>query len=49
VPDKNWGSAVIGLTAQLGPRLSGWIDYDGHLSDSNQKYNGFNVGLAYKF
>jgi len=49
VPDKNWGSADLGLSAQLSRNITGWFDYNGHFSDSSQKYNNFNVGLKYLF
>jgi len=48
-PDKNWGSANVGLTTQFTPNLSGWIAYNGHLSDSSQRYNAINVGMKFGF
>jgi outer membrane lipase/esterase len=49
IPDKTWGSADLGLTAQFSPQLSGTMSYNAHFSDSAQKYNGFNRGLRYRF
>lgn len=49
VPDKTWGSADLGLSAQFNPRLSGWVGYSGHFSDDSQKYNSVNLGLKYAF
>ncbi len=44
VPDKNWGSAGVGLTADFSPRFSGWISYDGRFSDRNQRVDSLNLG-----
>ena len=48
-PDKNWGSANVGLTAQFTPSLSGWIAYSGHFADNSQRSKGVNLGLKYGF
>ncbi|MEW9573311.1 autotransporter domain-containing protein [Rhodanobacter sp. Si-c] len=48
-PDKNWGSADLGLSAQFNRRLSGWVSYNGHFSDDSQKYNSVNLGVKYAF
>jgi outer membrane lipase/esterase len=48
-PDKNWGSADLGLSAQFNQQLSGWVSYNGHFSDDSQKYNSVNLGLKYAF
>lgn len=48
-PDKNWGAANVGLTAQFTPNLSGWIAYNGHISDNSQRYNAINLGLKLGF
>ncbi|MBD8872616.1 autotransporter domain-containing protein [Rhodanobacter sp. DHB23] len=48
-PDKNWGSADLGLSAQFSQQLSGWVGYSGHFSDNSQKYNSLNLGLKYNF
>lgn len=48
-PDKNWGSANLGLSAQFTQRFSGWVSYSGHFSDKNQSYNSVNLGLKYAF
>ena len=49
IPDKNWGTADVGLTAHFTQQLSGTFSYNAHISDSSQKYNAFNVGLQYRF
>jgi outer membrane lipase/esterase len=49
IPDKTWGSADLGLTAQFSAQLSGTASYNAHFSDSAQKYNAFNLGLRYRF
>ena len=49
VPDKTWGTADLGLSAQFNPRLSGWMGYSGRFSDDSQKYNSVNLGLKYAF
>ena len=49
VPDKTWGTADLGLTAQFNPQLSGTMSYNAHFSDSSQRYNSFNLGLRYHF
>lgn len=49
VPDRNWGSAGVGLGADFTPRFSGWIGYDGRFSDSSQHVNSFNVGAKLRF
>jgi outer membrane lipase/esterase len=43
-PDRNWGSAGIGLTADFNRRFSGWIGYDGRFADNNQRVDSVNVG-----
>lgn len=48
-PDKNWGSANVGLMAQITPNVSGWIAYSGHFADSSQRYNGINLGMKIGF
>jgi outer membrane lipase/esterase len=48
-PDKNWGSANVGLTAQFSQNLSGWIAYSGHFADNSQRSNGVNLGVKYGF
>ncbi|MFC5741573.1 autotransporter domain-containing protein [Dyella tabacisoli] len=48
-PDKTWGSADIGLTAQLSPNLSGWVGYSGRFNDNSQKYNSVNLGVKVGF
>ncbi|WP_114239502.1 autotransporter domain-containing protein [Dyella sp. C9] len=48
-PDKNWGTADIGLSAQFSKALTGWVGYSGHFSDDSQKYNSINLGMKYAF
>ncbi|MBU6247963.1 MAG: autotransporter domain-containing protein [Xanthomonadaceae bacterium] len=49
VPDKTWGSADIGLSAQLTPSVSSWISVNGRFSDSTQKDTGVNLGFKVAF
>jgi outer membrane lipase/esterase len=49
VPDKTWGTASIGLTAQLTPNVSSWIGYSGRFHDDNQKLNNYNMGFKIAF
>ncbi len=49
IPDKNWGSADLGLIAMLTDKVSIWFDYSGHFSDNSQKYNSVNLGMKYNF
>ncbi|WP_243042004.1 autotransporter outer membrane beta-barrel domain-containing protein [Dyella sedimenti] len=48
-PDKNWGTADVGLSAQFSQALSGWLGYSGRFGDNSQKYNSVNLGLKYAF
>lgn len=48
-PDKTWGTADIGLTAQFSQNLSGWIGYSGRFNDDSQKYNSINLGVKVGF
>ena len=48
-PDKNWGSADLGLSAQFSQRFTGWVSYNGHFSGSSQTYNSVNLGVKYAF
>ena len=48
-PDKAWGTADIGLSAQLTPTVTSWIGYNSRFSDTSQRYNGFNMGFRIKF
>jgi outer membrane lipase/esterase len=48
-PDKNWGSANVGLTAQFTQNLSGWVAYNGFISNNSERYNGINLGVKYGF
>ncbi|HEX7370552.1 MAG TPA: autotransporter domain-containing protein [Rhodanobacteraceae bacterium] len=49
MPDKNWGSAGVGLTADFTPNFSGWIGYDGRFSDSSQSLSSLNIGAKLSF
>jgi len=49
VPDKNWGSVDLGLSAQFTQTLTGWLGYSGRFSDNSQKYNSVNLGVKYAF
>lgn len=49
VPDKTWGTASIGVAAQLTPTVSSWFGYNGRFSDNSQKYNSLNMGVKIKF
>jgi len=49
LPDDSWGSADVGLSAQLTPKVSSWIGYNGRFGDNNQKYNSVNVGVKIGF
>lgn len=48
-PDKTWGTADLGLSAQFSPQLSGWVGYSGRFSDDSQKYSSVNLGVKYAF
>lgn len=48
-PDKNWGSANVGLSAQITPRLLGWVAYYSRFADHSQSINGFNFGVKLGF
>ena len=48
-PDRNWGSAGVGLAADFTPSFSGWIGYDGRFSDSSQRVNSLNIGAKFRF
>ena len=48
-PDKNWLSGELGLSAELGDRLSGYAAYNGRFGDSNQRIDSINLGLSYTF
>ncbi len=44
-PDQSWGTATLGLSAQLTPSVQSWIGYSGRFSDNSQKYNSVNMGV----
>jgi len=49
MPDKSWGNANLGVSAQLTPSMTSWIGYSGRFGDSSQKYNSFNMGFRVNF
>ncbi len=49
VPDKTWGSADVGLSAQFSENVTGWVGYSGRFSDNSQKYNSVNLGVKVGF
>ena len=48
-PDKTWGTAELGLSAQLTPTINSWVGYSGRLGDDSQKYHSFNMGFRFVF
>ena len=48
-PAKTWGTADLGVSAQLSPSVSSWIGYSGRIGDSSQRYNSLNMGLRIAF
>ncbi|MFC5436619.1 autotransporter domain-containing protein [Rhodanobacter umsongensis] len=48
-PDKNWGTAELGVSAKLTPSMTSWFGYSGRFSDTSQKYNSFNMGFKVMF
>ncbi len=48
-PDDSWGTAQIGLSAQLTPTINSWVGYSGRMGDSSQKYNAVNMGFRFVF
>ncbi len=48
-PDKTWGTANLGVSAQLSSSVSSWIGYSGRIGDSSQRYNSLNMGLRIGF
>ncbi|MDQ2971704.1 MAG: autotransporter domain-containing protein [Pseudomonadota bacterium] len=49
MPDKTWGSAGVGVSADFTPKLSGWVSYDGRFSDRNQRVDSLNLGAKLAF
>jgi outer membrane lipase/esterase len=49
MPDKNWGSVGVGMSADFTPSFSGWIGYDGRFSDSSQRVDSLNLGARFRF
>ncbi|MEI7036883.1 autotransporter domain-containing protein [Fulvimonas yonginensis] len=49
VPDKTWGSADLGLSAQFSQNVTGWFGYHGRFSDRNQKDDSVNLGVKIGF
>jgi outer membrane lipase/esterase len=48
-PDKTWGTADLGLMAQLSENVVSWLGYSGRFSDDSQKYNSVNLGMKIGF
>ena len=48
-PDKNWGTADIGLSAKLSPSVTSWIGYSGRFNDNSQQYDSVNIGVKVSF
>ena len=48
-PDKNWGTADIGLSAKLSPSVTSWIGYSGRFNDNSQQYDSLNIGVKVSF
>ena len=48
-PDKNWGTAELGVSAKLTPSMTSWFGYSGRFSDNSQKYNSLNMGFKVMF
>jgi outer membrane lipase/esterase len=49
IPDKSWGTAELGVSAQLTPTINSWFGYSGHFGDASQKYNNINMGFRFVF
>lgn len=47
--DANWGSARLGLAADLGAGWSGWIDYERRFADSSQHSDSLTLGARLRF
>ena len=48
-PARTWGTADLGVSAQLSPSVTSWIGYSGRIGDSSQRYNSLNMGLRIAF
>ncbi len=48
-PDKNWGTANVGVIAQLTPNVSGLGQLQRSLCRQRQRYNSINMGLKFGF
>lgn len=48
-PDADWGSARLGLIADLSDNVSTWFGYEGRFSDSNQRLNRLDMGFKVAF
>ena len=48
-PDKAWGNVAVGLSAELTPKVTSWVGYEGRFSDTSQTINSFNMGFRIKF
>ncbi len=49
IPDADWASADLGLSADFSDSVSGWVAYHGRFADSNQSLNGLGLGLKIAF
>ncbi|UPG85547.1 autotransporter domain-containing protein [Luteibacter aegosomatis] len=49
LPDKNWVTADLGLSADFSQRWSGWAAYSGRFGDDSQRYNSLNLGVKMAF
>lgn len=49
IPDADWGSAQLGLIADLSDNVSTWFGYEGRFSDSNQRLNRIDLGFKVAF
>ncbi len=48
-PDKNWGSASLGLTTQYSANLAAWASANGEFANNQAEDFGVNVGMKYSF
>jgi outer membrane lipase/esterase len=48
-PDKNWGTASLGLTTQYSSNLSAWASANGEFANNSAQDWGLNLGMKYSF
>ena len=48
-PDKSWGTADVGLSAQLSQNVTSWLGYSGRFNDNSQQYDSINIGVKVRF